>query len=211
MLIDDGGCWLESCGPVPTGGGALFFDRDRVLIDDPGYIHEPRKVRLLPGAGALVAAANRAGVAAIVISNQSGIARGLYGWEDFCAVNARMRELLSANAARLDAVLACAWHPRHGFGLPPRNHHWRKPGPGMILAAAEYFGIELAHSWLIGDRISDIGAARRAGLAGAVLLGAFRRGDCASPTFRLERRCSNAALLACPGALSALLRPELRG
>lgn len=173
MLIDGAGCWLSQVDGFETGSGgpALFVDRDDLLIHDPGFIHQPEQVVLKPGAAALLHRAQGAGWSNIVVTNQSGIARGYYGWADFQAVNDRMVDLLAGQGARLDAILACAFHP-HGQGALARDHDWRKPGAGMMRAAATRLGVALATSWLAGDRWSDIRAARSGGLAGAIRIGA---------------------------------------
>lgn len=172
MLIDGTGCWLSCIDGFETasGGPALFVDRDDLLIHDPGFIHQAAQVVLKPGAAGLLHRAQAAGWPIIVVTNQSGIARGLYGWTDFEAVNARMIHLLETQGARLQAILACGFHPQ-GQGPLARDHDWRKPGPGMIRAAATQLGVALAQSWLAGDRWSDIRAARTAGLAGAIRIG----------------------------------------
>ena len=172
--MDGRGLWRE--GPDPTRrfspGPALFLDRDGVLIIDSGYLHDPAGVVLIPGIAAIVAACNRAGVPVVVVTNQSGIGREYYGWSDFVAVQARLAALLAAaeSGARLDMVLACAYHPDAEGDFAIADHPWRKPNPGMLHAAAEALPIDLARSWMIGDRATDLAAARAAGLAGGLHL-----------------------------------------
>lgn len=172
-LVDGLGLWRQ--GPDSehglTPGPALFLDRDGVLIEDPGYLHDPMRVSLIRGAAALVAACNRAGLAVVVITNQSGIGRGTYGWPDFVAVQRRLAVLLaeSATPARLDMVLACAYHADGEGEFAVADHPWRKPNPGMLRAAADVAPIDLAGSWVVGDRATDLAAARNAGLAGGLL------------------------------------------
>ncbi|MFP6757097.1 MAG: HAD-IIIA family hydrolase [Alphaproteobacteria bacterium] len=172
--MDEIGLWRE--GPDPTRGfafgPALFLDRDGVLIDDTGYLHDPAGVVLIPGVAALVAACNRAAVPVVVVTNQSGIGRGYYGWPDFVAVQARLAAMLAAAEAdaRLDMVLACAYHPEADGDFAILDHPWRKPNPGMLHAAADALPIDLARSWIIGDRATDLAAARAAGLAGGLHL-----------------------------------------
>lgn len=153
-------------------GGALFLDRDGVIIADSGHVRSPESVMLLPTARELVARANSLGIAVIVVTNQSGIGRGLFDWEDFDRVSARIAALLGQ--ARIDAVLACGTMPPAGR-RPDFRNDWRKPACGMLLAARDRLGIDLARSWLIGDRYSDLRAARRAGLAGAMLVSGAKR------------------------------------
>jgi D-glycero-D-manno-heptose 1,7-bisphosphate phosphatase len=106
----------------------------------------------------------------IIVSNQSGIARGFYDWDGFAGVQAMIASALFEGGARLDAVFACA---HHADGKPPLNvvdHPWRKPNPGMILAAGERMKVDLAQSWIAGDRASDLAAGKAAGLAGGILI-----------------------------------------
>lgn len=165
------GIWLAAPGGAqPAAGGdrrpALFLDRDGLLVEEVGYLHRPRDARLQPGAAQVVLAAERAGWARVIVTNQSGIGRGLYGWEAFAATQARIEALLAEAGASLDLVVAC---PFHAEALPPwraADHPCRKPRPGMLLLAAERLAIDLQRSWILGDQASDMAAGRAAGLAG---------------------------------------------
>ena len=159
------GCWSCVARSGFAGRPALFLDRDGVLVEEVGYLHRVQDVALAPGAFALVAAANRAGAAVVLVTNQSGVARGLFGWPAFEAVQAEIDRRLAAAGARLDAVFACGAHPAGSGDPATADHPWRKPNPGMILAARERMGIDLGRSILIGDRAQDLAAARAAGLA----------------------------------------------
>lgn len=167
-LDDD--VWTQVFRRPPPGGPrpALFLDRDGVVIEEVGYISRADDVRLIAGAAATIAAANAGDVPVVVVSNQSGIGRGLFGWPEFAAVQARMIERLAAGDARIDAVLAC---PHHRAARPPldvADHPARKPAPGMLLAAAGLLDLDLAGSWIVGDRAQDLAAGRNAGLRGGV-------------------------------------------
>lgn len=172
MLIDGKGCWVSALNGFTNANGmpALFLDRDNLLIEDPGFIHRPGDVHLMLGAASFVGWANRRNIPTIIVTNQSGISRGLFGWSDFHAVNDRLIELLGAWGAHIDAILACAWFDDGQEGLVARDHPWRKPNPGMILAAKEYFDVDLGRSWLAGDRLTDMKAAKAGGLAGGFLI-----------------------------------------
>lgn len=174
MLVDGLGCWIGHCGPnaITPGRPTLFLDRDEVLLADPGYLHCPSQVQLLEGAAGVVRWANDNALPAIVITNQSGIARGFFGWDEFHAVNRRMNDLLKEAGAFLDAVIACAWHEDGLSPLQSSCHPWRKPNPGMFFAAENIFDCQLSCSWMVGDRQSDIDAAYHAGLQGGLLIGA---------------------------------------
>ncbi len=169
-FLDNDGIWCQLPRPERVasyrGRPALFLDRDGVLVEEIGYLHRPEEVRLIPGAAALIAAANRAGLPAVLVTNQAGIGRGTYGWAEFQATQERISADLAAGGAALDMVLAC---PFHAEAAPPYRHPahpCRKPRPGMILRAAARLGLDLADSWIVGDRASDLEAGRAAGLAG---------------------------------------------
>lgn len=165
------------------GGPALFLDRDGTLIEDPGYLSDADDVRLLPGVTATLRRFAEAGHALVVVTNQSGIGRGYYGWDDYEAVSARFRDLLTAEGVVLDAEYACGHAPETGCG-------WRKPAPGMILAASEALGLDLTRSLLAGDKSIDIGAAAAAGLRRAAHVatgqGSTERGKVSAAGFPLR-------------------------
>jgi D-glycero-D-manno-heptose 1,7-bisphosphate phosphatase len=140
------------------------------LIEDCGYISVPELVELLPGASALVAAANRAGVPVVVVTNQSGIDRGLFGWKEFAAVQNRMDALLAEDSAHIDAVAACPFHPEFTPGYDAEQAQWRKPNAAMLTALTALMNLDPGRSWLVGDSARDVTAACRGGLAGAVQL-----------------------------------------
>ncbi len=149
---------------------ALFLDRDGVINQEIGYLHRSADVRWVEGIFPLCRAAQGLGYRLIVVTNQSGIARGLYSTEQFEALMEWMRAEFLREGAHLDAVYHCPYHPEHGIGAFKREHEDRKPGPGMLLRAARDHGLDLAQSMLIGDRCSDIAAANSAGLRLALLL-----------------------------------------
>ena len=137
---------------------AAFLDRDGTLIWDPGYLHEVDKVRLLDGAGRAVRQLNGAGYLVVIVTNQAGIARGLYGVADYEAVHARMLELLAAENARVDASYFCPHHPEFGGACD-----CRKPGLKLFRDAERDLGLDLPRSVWVGDRLSDIEPARLLG------------------------------------------------
>ena len=163
------GLWSEIAAGNFAGRPALFLDRDGVIVEDTHYLGRAQDVRMLAGAGEAIARCNTLGIPVIVVSNQSGIARGLYDWSGFAAVQAAIASALAQAGARLDAVFACAHHADGKAPLNVADHPWRKPNPGMIVAAAERMKLDLAHSWIAGDRASDLAAGKAAGLAGGIL------------------------------------------
>lgn len=140
----------------PPARRAVFLDRDGTLIADAGYPRDPASVTVLDGAiDALRELAGR-GFALTVVSNQSGLARGLVAPAEAAAVDARFRALFAAEGVQFDAVAYCPHGPDDGCEC-------RKPAPGMLLAIAARLGIDLAGSFMVGDRDSDVEAGRRAG------------------------------------------------
>ncbi len=137
-------------------GRAVFLDRDGTIIEDPGYLADPAAMRLLPGAADAIARLNRAGLPAIVVTNQSGIARGLYDEAAYAATTRRLAELLAERGARVDAQYHCPHHP--DFSGPCEC---RKPGVLLYQRAAADFGLHLARCWWVGDRLRDALPAER--------------------------------------------------
>jgi D-glycero-D-manno-heptose 1,7-bisphosphate phosphatase len=172
---------------------AVFLDRDGVITEDTGYLHRPEEVRLLPGAVETVSRINQLGVPVILVTNQSGIGRGLYGWQDFERVQARIRQELAQAGAWLDAEFACGYYSPSQLEFAPGAGHFRKPEPGMLEQAAAELALGLPDSWLVGDKPSDIETAIRAGLQGAVHVltgyGAETRDEVIALSRRNQSRC----------------------
>jgi D-glycero-D-manno-heptose 1,7-bisphosphate phosphatase len=146
-----------------AGRPAVFLDRDGTLVEEVAYLHDPDRVVLLPGVGSGLRRLAAPGYALVVVTNQAGVARGLYDEAAVEAVHRRLAELLAAAGVRLDAVLHCPHHPEGTVPGYARACRCRKPGPGMLAAAAERLGLDLAASWLIGNHPADVGAALAAG------------------------------------------------
>ena len=161
---------------------ALFLDRDGVVNEEAGYLFRPSDVHWVEGIFSLIATARRLGYRVVVVTNQSGIARGLYTTADFEHLMAWMRTEIQARGGDLDAVYHCPFHPVHGTGEWKREHVDRKPGPGMLLRAARDLNLDLRRSVLVGDRCSDIAAAHAAGLQAAFLKRGTEAGDCPGTT-----------------------------
>ena len=142
---------------------AVFIDRDGTLNEEVEYLSRPEDVVLIPGAREAVARLNAQGIPVLVVTNQAGIGRGLYGWPAFQAVSDRIAALLAEGGAHLDGVYVAPHHPKGlgRYGHP--DHPDRKPNPGMLLRAARERGIDLGRSWMIGDKDLDLGAGRNAG------------------------------------------------
>lgn len=170
MVQVDPGLWCQIGSPDLSGRPALFLDRDGVVITDTNYLGRPEDLHMIEGAALAIARCNALGIPIVMVTNQSGIARGYYDWSSFCAVQRELCSALALSGARLDAVLACAYHIDGTGQFRLADHPWRKPNPGMILEAGSRMKLDLSRSWIVGDRVSDIAAGRAAGLCGAVLV-----------------------------------------
>jgi len=147
--------------------GAVFFDRDGVLNEDVGYAHRPDQLRWMPSAREAVKRANDAGLFTFVVTNQAGVARGLYDEAAIVQFHQAMQADLWAIGAHMDGFEHCPHHPDFGRdGSAPVDCRRRKPGPGMILDLMDRWTIDPARSLLIGDRETDLAAAAAAGIAG---------------------------------------------
>jgi len=142
---------------------AVFFDRDGTLIHDPGYLNHPDQVRLLEGAAEALKEFQALGYRTVIASNQSGVARGIVTIEMLERIHDRLRELLAARGAALDAIYYCPDHPEGVVPEYTKDSDRRKPQPGMLLAAAAEMDLDLTRSWMIGNSDRDIEAGCRAG------------------------------------------------
>jgi histidinol-phosphate phosphatase family protein len=145
------------------GKPALFLDRDGTLMVDTGYVRNPDDVKLLPGATDLLREARTLGLRLVVISNQSGVARGIITEAQLVAVESRFEALLGEQGVTLDLILLCKHGPDDGCAC-------RKPLPGLLHDAARALDIDLTSSVMVGDRASDVEAGRAAGCT-TVLVG----------------------------------------
>ena len=137
---------------------AVFLDRDGTIVEDAGFLHEPGKVRLLPGAADAIKRFNEHGYLVVIVTNQSGIARGLYTVADYSAVQRRLVEILEAHGAHIDGAYFCPHHPQ--FSGPCEC---RKPGLKLFHDAQAALDIDFSKSWFIGDRLADVQPARKLG------------------------------------------------
>jgi D-glycero-D-manno-heptose 1,7-bisphosphate phosphatase len=142
---------------------AIFLDRDDTLIEDPGYISRPEQVKLLDGVDKTLIELKSMGYKLVVISNQSGVARGLVSEETLDEIHNRLKQLLAEKGAALDRIYYCPCHPDGVIEKYRKDSDWRKPKPGMLLAAAGEMDIDLTQSWMIGNSIRDIEAGLKAG------------------------------------------------
>lgn len=143
---------------------ALFLDRDGVINHDAGYTSSTEKFLFIDGIFDLCRAAKRSGYLLIVVTNQAGIGRGYYSKQDFFTLTEWMCKQFELEDAPITDFFYCPYHPEHGIGHYKKDSFDRKPNPGMLLRAAEKFGLDLQHSIMIGDKDSDMQAAKNAGV-----------------------------------------------
>ncbi|MCP4449836.1 MAG: HAD-IIIA family hydrolase [Planctomycetes bacterium] len=142
---------------------AIFFDRDDTLIDDPGYISHPDQVQLLDGVPEALNGFYKMGYKLVVVTNQSGIARGILTEDTLKTVHDRFKELLAEQTAYVDGIYYCPYHEDGVIDKYRRESDLRKPNPGMLLQATEEMDLDLSMSWCVGDSLSDVEAGQRAG------------------------------------------------
>jgi len=149
---------------------AVFLDRDGTINEEMGYINHLSRFVLLPRTGAAIKRLNDAGLKVVVVTNQSGAARGYYPASLVEKVHARLRHLLAGEGAHLDGIYTCL----HG---PEENCVCRKPLPGLILQAARELHLDLSRSYTVGDRYRDIETGAKAGVKGVFVLTGYGRGE----------------------------------
>jgi D-glycero-D-manno-heptose 1,7-bisphosphate phosphatase len=169
---------------------AVFLDRDGTLINDPGYLTEPDQVQILDGVAEALKEFQELGYKTVVVSNQSGVARGVLTVETLERIHDRLRELLAAQGAALDAIYYCPYHPEATVPEYRKDSDWCKPRPGMLLAAAGEMDLDLAQSWMIGDNDRDIEAGRRAGCK-TIRIGAIPAGGAPAEESKPDYRAVN--------------------
>jgi D-glycero-D-manno-heptose 1,7-bisphosphate phosphatase len=142
---------------------AVFFDKDGTLIEDVPYNVNPDRIRLMPGAAEGLYLLHVAGYKLVVVSNQSGVARGLFSEDSLGPVEERLRALLGEMEVPLEGFYYCPHHPEGSVWKYAVECECRKPAPGMIVRAAHEHGIDTARSWFVGDILDDVEAGKRAG------------------------------------------------
>jgi histidinol-phosphate phosphatase family protein len=175
-----------------SGRRAVFLDRDGTIIEDTGYLRQAADVRLLPGVAAAIRQLNQHDVPAVVVTNQSGIARGLLTLDEYIATERRLDELLAGEGARLAAHYFCP----HLLELSGPCE-CRKPGPLLYRQAAERFSVDLSRSWWVGDRLRDVLPAETFGGSG-ILVGTTEAEGAETNRFQRARDLTGAVELIDP-------------
>jgi len=168
--IDYEGIWCQVLNRCQGPGKrpALFLDRDGVIVEEVHYLHKVEDVNLIEGATDIIAHANSLGVPVVVVTNQAGIGYGKYGWKEFADVQEQIINELAVAGAFINAVFACPFHAKGKAPYQHPDHPGRKPNPGMLLRAGERLSLDLAGSWIVGDRAGDLEAGKNAGLSGGM-------------------------------------------
>lgn len=157
--------------PTDTPRPAVFFDRDGVLNIDNGFAHHPDQIEWVPGAFEAVKNLNELGYLVFVVTNQSGIARGLYTEEHVKKLHAWMTATFQTHAARIDAFAYCPHHPDGNVAAYKTTCTCRKPAPGMLSQLMNQWPVWREKSFMIGDRETDLAAAEAAGVKGHLFSG----------------------------------------
>ncbi len=149
---------------------AIFLDRDGTINDEVGYLDSADKLRIIPAAFKAVRLINSSGMKAVVITNQAGVAKGLFTEEFVREINEQIQSALLAQGALIDRFYFCPHHPTEGIDPYRLICNCRKPEPGLLLQAAVDLNIDLARSYVIGDRLRDVETAHRAGAKGVLVM-----------------------------------------
>ena len=142
---------------------AVFVDRDNTLIEDPGYLSDPADLKFLPGVDLALRSLIHSDYKVIVVTNQSGVARGMLTEERLQEIHEELRRQLALKKLHLDGIYTCPYHPDGTVERYARESELRKPNPGMLLKAAEDLDVDLDVSWMVGDSPRDVAAGKRAG------------------------------------------------
>jgi len=149
---------------------AVFLDRDGTIIEDVGYLNDPKNIKFIPGSIQAIKKLNQAGYKVVVITNQAGVARGLIREDILQTIDKTINKYILNGGAHIDAIYYCPHHPEHGVYPYKQDCECRKPNPGMIKKAAADLELDLKKSFMIGDKWSDIEAGKNMKLKTALVL-----------------------------------------
>lgn len=156
---------------------AVFLDRDGVINEEMGYINHPDRLRVIPGAAEAIRRLNEAGIPVVVVSNQAGLARGIFTEQTFREVQKKFREVLGLRGARIDQIYYCPHHPDAKEARYRAECDGRKPNPGMLRRAVNDLHLELSTSVMISDRYQDLRMAKDQGMTAVLVLTGYGRGE----------------------------------
>jgi D-glycero-D-manno-heptose 1,7-bisphosphate phosphatase len=175
MFLEKMSRWTYTARVAPRP--AVFVDRDGTLTEEVGYVNHPSRLRVQPRSAEAIRRLNGAGVAAVVVTNQAGIARGYFSTEVLAAVNAALVSQLKDGGAYLDGIYVCAHHPTEGEPPYRMECDCRKPKPGLLRRAASELDLDLSRSTLVGDKASDLVAAHAVGARSVLVLTGYGLGE----------------------------------
>ncbi|MBN2712795.1 MAG: HAD family hydrolase [Planctomycetes bacterium] len=167
-------------------GRAVFLDRDGCVIVEKKYLSNPAEVELIPGAGKALAKLKDAGFRIVIITNQSGVARGYFTEKDVMAVNDRLSTMLFGEGVTVDGIYYSPYHPEATVEKYRKDSECRKPRPGMLQKAAADLDIDLENSFMIGDKVSDLECAETVKASGILVLTGYGE---KSRAVRPDARC----------------------
>jgi D,D-heptose 1,7-bisphosphate phosphatase len=156
---------------------AIFLDRDGTIVVDVGYMNNPSQIEFIPGSIDALKKINASGYKAVVITNQAGVARGLLTEDMLQTIDKTLHKHILSGGAHLDALYYCPHHAEHGHYPYKQACECRKPHPGLLKKAERDLKIDLAQSFMIGDRTSDIEAGKRVGTKTVLILNDANRGE----------------------------------
>ncbi|GAB4299675.1 MAG: D-glycero-beta-D-manno-heptose 1,7-bisphosphate 7-phosphatase [Desulfuromonadia bacterium] len=159
------------------GRPGVFLDRDGTINEDLGYVHTVDRFILLPGVREAIRRLNLVGIPVVVVTNQSGIGRGMYSEEEMHTLHRHLDLLLQEKGAWVDGYLFCPHHPTDAHPPYRRECDCRKPAPGLLREGAERFGLDLGRSFMVGDKVADMNAARAAGCHPVLVRTGHGRGE----------------------------------
>lgn len=164
---------------LTTGRPAVFLDRDGTINEQMGYVNHLSRFQLLPGVARAIRSLNEAGLPVVVVTNQSGLARGYFPESLLEAVHAELHRLLAREGAHLDGLYICPHHPEAREERFRLDCDCRKPRPGLLERAAAELGLDLGRSYMVGDRWSDLRCGAAVGATTVLVLTGYGRGDAA--------------------------------
>ena len=160
---------------MTAGRPAVFLDRDGTINEEVDFVRTPDQLALIPGAGSAIHTLNQSGFLTVVVSNQSGVARGFLTEEDLTAIHARLADELARQDAHLDRIYYCPHHPTEGIAPYRSVCECRKPATGMLRAGEQDLGIDLSRSYIVGDRLGDVLVGQAVGATSILVLTGYGR------------------------------------